>query len=43
MARILVEGHGMAAISFPAARGSVAIVAPTRAQALAFENTLVRS
>jgi hypothetical protein len=41
--RSVVEGHGMAAISFPAARGSIAIVARTRAQALAFESSLIRS
>ena len=40
--RSVVEGHGMTAISFPAARGSIAIVAPTRAQALAFESSLIR-
>lgn len=40
--RSVVEGHGMTAISLPAARGSVAIVARTRAQALAFES-LIRS
>jgi len=41
--RSVVEGHGMTAISLPAARGSVAIVARTRAQALAFESSLIRS
>ena len=41
--RTVVERDGMTAISLPAARGSIAIVAPTRAQALALENSLVLS
>lgn len=41
--RSVVDGHGMTAITLPAARGSLAIVARTRAQALAFESSLVRS
>jgi hypothetical protein len=41
--RTVVEGDGMTAISLPAARGSIAIVAPTRAQALALESSLVLS
>lgn len=39
--RTLVEGHGMTAIALPAARGSIAIVAPSRAQALAVEQALI--
>jgi hypothetical protein len=41
--RSVVEGHGMTAISMPAGRGSIAIVARTRAQALAFESSLIRT
>ena len=41
--RTLVERGGMTAISLPTARGSIAIVAPTRAQALALEGSLVLS
>ena len=39
--RAVVESGGMTAIAVPAARGSIAIVAPTRAQALAVESALV--
>jgi hypothetical protein len=39
--RTMVEGHGMFAITLPAARGSIAIVAASRAQALAAEAALV--
>ena len=41
--RALVESEGYAAISLPAARGSIAIVAASREQALAFENSLILS
>lgn len=41
--RTLVESDGMAAIVLPAARGSVAIVAKSREQALAVENALIIS
>jgi hypothetical protein len=41
--RSVVEQGGMTAISLPASRGSIAIVAPTRAQALAVESSLVLS
>ena len=41
--RTLVESDGMVAVAMPAARGSIAIVAPSRAQALAIENALVLS
>jgi hypothetical protein len=41
--RSVVEAHGMTAISVPAGRGSIAIVARTRAQALAIEGSLIRS
>jgi hypothetical protein len=41
--RTVVERDGMTAISLPASRGSIAIVAPTRAQALALERSLVLS
>jgi hypothetical protein len=39
--RTLVEGHGMTAIALPTARGSIAIVASSRAQALAVEQALI--
>jgi hypothetical protein len=41
--RALVESRGMTAILLPAARGSIAIVAPSRDQALAFESSLILS
>lgn len=41
--RTLVEADGMVAIALPAARGSIAIVAPSRAQALAVETALILS
>lgn len=41
--RALVESEGMTAIALPAARGSIAIVASSREQALAVENALVLS
>ena len=41
--RTLVESDGMTAIVVPAARGSVAIVAQSREQALAVENALIVS
>jgi hypothetical protein len=41
--RTLVESGGMTAIVLPAARGSVAIVARSREQALAVENALIIS
>jgi hypothetical protein len=41
--RTLVESDGMAAVALPAGRGSIAIVAATRAHALAVENALVLS
>jgi len=41
--RTLVESGGMTAIVLPAARGSVAIVAQSREQALAVENALIIS
>jgi hypothetical protein len=41
--RTVVESGGMVAVAMPAARGSIAIIAPTRAQALAVENALVLS
>ena len=39
--RTVVEADGMVAIALPAARGSLAIVAATREQALAAERMLV--
>ena len=41
--RSLVESDGMTAIAIPAARGSIAIVAKSREQALAVENALILS
>jgi predicted anti-sigma-YlaC factor YlaD len=41
--RTLVESDGMTAIAIPAARGSIAIVAKSREQALAIENALILS
>jgi hypothetical protein len=41
--RAVVEADGYAAITLPAARGSIAIVAASRAQALAIESSLVLS
>lgn len=41
--RALRESDGYAAISLPAARGSIAIVAASREQALAFESSLIIS
>jgi len=41
--RSLVESDGMTAITVPAARGNIAIVAKTREQALAVENALILS
>jgi hypothetical protein len=41
--RALVESDGMTAITLPAARGSIAIVAKSREQALAVENALILS
>ena len=39
----MVEADGMTAIALPAARGSIAIVAQSRAQALAVESALIHS
>jgi hypothetical protein len=41
--RTIVERGGMTAISLPASRGSIAIVAPTRERALALESSLALS
>jgi hypothetical protein len=41
--RAEMESDGMTAIALPAARGSIAIVAASRAQALAIENALILS
>jgi tRNA A37 threonylcarbamoyladenosine synthetase subunit TsaC/SUA5/YrdC len=41
--RSVVEADGLVAVALPASRGSIAIVAPTRAQALAIENALILS
>jgi hypothetical protein len=41
--RTVVESGGMVAVAMPTARGSIAIIAPTRAQALAVESALVVS
>jgi hypothetical protein len=41
--RALVESQGMTAIALPAGKGSIAIVANTREQALAFETALLRT
>lgn len=41
--RALVESDGYAAVSLPASRGSIAIVAASREQVLAFENALIVS
>ncbi len=42
-ARALLESEGMTAITLPVGRGSIAIVASSRDQALAFENSLILS
>jgi hypothetical protein len=41
--RAVVETDGMTAITFPVARGSIAVVAPSRTQALAIERSLILS
>ena len=41
--RAVVENAGMTAITLPVLRGSIAIIAPSRTQALAIERSLVLS